>query len=176
KPTEGSGKVSRSKRGNTKPRARPKDITNGCVAEMVSLAVVLTNHPDAADARAALARIANELLRKGADATINQAIESAPSCAIAQTLQYAVEGASERVVIFRNGVRAELVLFAIPVITTFEQDVPESQFESALNRLYGLTDPADSMKDGSLELAQMGLLTKLYGLDDFNAMPLFVVR
>ena len=109
---------------------------------MIELAAILTNHPDAAEARAALARIANELLKKGSDATIDQAIEAAPSCAIAQTLQRAVEAASERVVIYRNGVRAELLLFAIPIITTFEQNVPESQFESALNGLNGLKNLA----------------------------------
>ena len=143
---------------------------------MIELAVVLTNHPAAAEARAALARIANELLKKGADATIDQAIEAAPSCGIAQTLRHAVEAASERVVIYRNGVRAELLLFAIPIITTFEQNVPESQFESALSGLYGLKDLANSMKDGRLELAQMVLLPKLFRLDDLNAMPLSIVR
>ena len=176
KPTEGSGKVSGSKRCKTKPRTGPQDITNGRVAEMIELAVVLTNHPDAVRARAALARIANELLKKGADATIDQAIEAAPSRGIAQTLQHAVEAASERVVIYRNGVRAELLLFAIPIITTFEQNVPESQFESALSGLNGLKDLANSMKDGRLELAQMVLLPKLFRLDDLNAMPLSIVR
>ena len=122
---------------------------------MIELAVILTNHPATDEAKAALARIANEVLKKGADATIDQAIEAAPSRAIAQTLQHAVETASERVVIYRNGVRTELLLFAIPIITTFEQNVPESQFESALSGLYGLKDLADSMKDGRLELAQI---------------------
>ena len=168
--------MSGSKRRKTKPRTGPQDITNGRVAEMIELAVVLTNHPDAAEARATLARIANELLKKGADATIDQAIEAAPSRGIAQTLQHAVEAASERVVIYRNGVRAELLLFAIPIITTFEQNVPESQFESALNGLNGLKDLATSMKDGRLELAQMVLLPKLFRLDDLNAMPLSIVR
>jgi hypothetical protein len=143
---------------------------------MIELAVVLTDHPDAAEAGAALARIANELLTKRADATIDQAIEAAPSCRIAQTLRHAVEAASERVVIYRNGVHAELLLLAIPIITTFEENVPESQFESALSGLHGLKDLADSMKDGRLELAQMVLLPKLFRLDDLNAMPLSIVR
>ena len=69
KPTEGSSKVSRSKRSKTKPRTALQD-------EMIELAVVLTNHPDAARPRATLARIANELLERRADATIDQAIES----------------------------------------------------------------------------------------------------
>jgi hypothetical protein len=144
---------------------------------MIELAVILTNHPATDEAKAALARIANEVLKKGADATIDQAIEAAPSRAIAQTLQHAVETASERVVIYRNGVRTELLLFAIPIITTFEQNVPESQFESALSGLYGLNDDlADSIKDGRLELAQIVLLPKLFRLDDLNAMPLSIVR
>jgi len=143
---------------------------------MIQLAAVLTNHPDAARPRATLARIANELLKKGADATIDQAIEAAPSREIAQTLQHAVEAASERVVIYRNGVRAELLLFAIPIITTFEQNVPESQFESALSGLYGLKDLANGMKDGRLALAQTVLLPKLFRLDDLNAIPLSIVR
>jgi hypothetical protein len=87
-----------------------------------------------------------------------------------------VETASERVVIYRNGVRTELLLFAIPIIATFEQNVPESQFESALSGLYGLKDVSHSMKDGRLELAQMVLLPKLFRLDDLNAMPLSIVR
>ena len=168
--------MSGSERRKRKPRTDPQDITNGRAAEMIELAAVLTNHPDAARPRATLARIANELLKKGADATIDQAIEAAPSRGIAQTLQHAVEAASERVVIYRNGVRAELLLFAIPIITTFEQKVPESQFESALSGLKGLKDLANSMKDGRLELAQMVLLPKLFRLDDLNAMPLSLVR
>ncbi len=165
-----------SKRSKTKPRTGPQDITKRRVAEMIELAVVLTNHPDAARARAALARIANELLKEGADATIDQAVAAAPSCGIAQTLQHAVEAASERVVIYRNGVRAELLLFAIPIITTFEQNVPESQFESALSSLNGLKDVANSVKNGGLEIAQMVLLPRLFRLDELNAMPLSIVR
>ena len=176
KPTEGSSKVSRSKRSKTKPRTALQDITKGRVAEMTKLAVVLTDHPAAAQASEALTRIANELLKKGADATIDQAIEAAPSCEIAQTLRHAVEAASERIVIYRYGVRAELLLFAIPIITTFEQNVPESQFEAALSRVYGLKDVSDSIKDGRLELAQMVLLPKVFRLDDLNAMPLSIVR
>ena len=165
-----------SERWKTKPRTDPQDITNGRAADMIELAAILTNHPDAARPRATLARIANELLKKGADATIDQAIEAAPSRGIAQTLQHAVEAASERVVIYRNGVRAELLLFAIPIITTFEQKVPESQFESALSGLKGLKDLANSMKDGRLELAQMALLPKLFRLDDLSDMPLSILR
>jgi hypothetical protein len=142
---------------------------------MIELAAILTNHPDTAEARAALARIANELLKKGSDATIDRAIEAAPSCAIAQTLQRAVEAASERVVIYRNGVGAELLLFAIPIITTF-QNVPESQFESALNGLNGLKNLATKIKGGRLELAKMALMPKLFRLDDLTTMPLSIVR
>src|SRR5438093_56218 len=138
KPTERSGKVSGSERCKAKPRTGPRDITNGRVAEMLELAAVLTDQPAATRTKAALARIANELLKKGADATIDQAIEAAPSCGIAQALRHAVEAASERVVSYRNGVRTERLLFAIPIITTFEQKVPETQFESALRGLNGL--------------------------------------
>jgi hypothetical protein len=168
--------VSGSKRCKTKAGGRAQNITDRRVTEMIELAVILTNHPATDEAKVALARIANEVLKKGADATIDQAIEAAPSRAIAQTLQHAVETASERVVIYRNGVRTELLLFAIPIITTFEQNVPESQFESALSGLYGLKDLADSIKDGRLELAQMVVLPKLFRLDDLNAMPLSIVR
>ena len=168
--------MSGSKRCKTKARTGSQDITNERVAEMIELAAILTNHPDTAEARAALARIANELLKKGSDATIDRAIEAAPSCAIAQTLQHAVEAASERVVIYRNGVGAELLLFAIPIITTFEQNVPESQFESALNGLNGLKDLATKIESGRLELAQMALLPKLFRLDDLTTMPLSIVR
>lgn len=168
--------MSRRERCKTNPKTGPQDITNGRVAEMIELAVVLTNHPDAARPRATLARIANELLKRGADATIDQAIEAAPSREIAQTLQHAVEAASERIVICRNEARAELLLFAIPIITTFEQNVPESQFESALSGLNGLKDLANGMKDGRLALTQTVLLPKLFRLDDLNAIPLSIVR
>jgi hypothetical protein len=165
--------------GSTRCKTRVRgsqDITNGRVAEMIELATILTSLPDAAEASAALARIANEVLTEGTDATIDQAIDAAPSCAIAQSLQHAVETASERVVVYRNGGRAELLLFAIPIITTFEQNVPESQFESALDGLNGLKDLAISMKDGWLEGAQMALMPKLFRLDDLTAMPLSIVR
>ena len=165
-----------SKRCKTKAEGRPQNITDRRVTEMIELADILTNHPATDEAKAALARIANEVLKKGADATIDQAIEAAPSRAIAQTLQHAVETASERVVIYRNRVRTELLLFAIPIITTFEQNVPESQFESALSGLYGLKDLADSIKDGRLELAQIVLVPKLFRLEDLNAIPLSIVR
>ena len=168
--------MSGSERCKTKAGGRPQNITDRRVTEMIELAVILTNHPATDEAKAALGRIANEVLEKGADGTIDQAIEAAPSRAIAQTLQHAVEAASERVVIYRNGVRAELLLFAIPIITTFEENVPESQFESALSGLYGLKDLADSMEDGTLELAPVVLLPKLFRRDDLNAMPLSIVR
>jgi hypothetical protein len=176
KPTEGSGGVSGSKKCKTNARTGSQDITNGRVAEMIELAAILTNHPDAAEQRAALARIADELLRNRSDATIEQAIEAAPSCGIAQTLQRAMEVASERVVIYRDGVRAELSLFAIPIITTFEQNVPESQFESAVSDLDGLRGLAPKMKDGRLKLAQARLVPKLFRLDDLNIMPLSILR
>jgi len=176
RPTEWSRRVSGSKRCKTRAGTGSQDITNGRVAEMIELAAILTSHPDAAEATAALARLANEILTEGADATIDQAIDAAPSCRIAQALQHAVEAASERVVIYRNGVRAELLLFAIPIITTFEQNVPESQFESALSGLYALNDLADNLKDGRPELAPIVLLQKLFRLDDLNTMPLSIVR
>ena len=160
----------------TKPGTGPQGVANGRVAEMIELAAVLTNYPDATQATAALARIANELLKKRADATIDQAIEAAPNGRIAQTLQHAVEAASERVVVRRNGIRAELLLFALPIITTFEQNVPESQFESALSGVKGLKDLTNSTKDGGLALAQMVLLPKLFRLDDLNAIPLSLVQ
>ena len=168
--------MSGSERCKAKPRAGPQDITNGRVAEMLELAVVLTDQPAATRARVALARIANELLKRGADATIDQAIEAAPSCGIAQALQHAVEAASERVVIYRNGVSTERLLFAIPIITTFEQNVPETQFESALRGLNGLDNLANSMKDGKLHVEQMVLLPRLFRLNDLNALPLSIVR
>jgi hypothetical protein len=143
---------------------------------MIELAAILTNHPDAAEARTALSRIANELLTSRSDSTIEQAIEAAPSCGIAQTLQRAAEAASERVVIYRDGIRAELSLFAIPIIATFEQNVPESQFESAVSGLNGLKGLATKMKDGRLDPAQMTLLPTLFRLDDLNIMPLSIVR
>ena len=169
-------KVSGSTRSKRKRRTGPQDITNGRGAELIELAVVLTRHPRAARAKAALTRTANELLEQGSDAIIDQAIAAAPSRRIAHTLQLAVEGASERVVIYRNGVRAELVLFAIPIITTFDQDVPESQFETALSSLGDLKDLARRRKSGKLELAPMVLLPKLFRLDDLNTMPLSMVR
>ena len=175
KPTEGSGSVSGSK-CKTRARTGSQDITNERVAEMIELAAILTNHPDAAKARTALSRIANELLTNRSDSTIEQAIQTAPSCGIAQTLQRAVEAASERVVIYRDGVRAELSLFAIPIIATFEQNVPESQFESAVSELNGFKGLATEMKEGGLDLAQMTLLPKLFRLDDLNIMPLSIVR
>ena len=61
-----------------------------------------------------------------------------------------MEAASERVVIYRDGVRGELSLFAIPIITTFEQNVPESQFESAVSGFDGLRGLAPKMKDGKV--------------------------
>ena len=91
-------------------------------------------------------------------------------------LQYAVEAASEKIVIYRNEVRSELLLFAIPIVTTFEQNVPETQFESALNGLSGLKDLTSSMKEGRLQLAQIVLLPKLLRLDELNDMPLSIVR
>ena len=160
----------------TSARTGSRDITNERVAEMIALAAILTNHPDAAEARAALSRIANDLLTNRSDSTIEQAIQAAPSCGIAQTLQRAVEAASERVVIFRDGVRAELSLFAIPIIATFEQNIPESQFESAISGIYGLKRLATKMKDGRFDPAQMTLLPKLFRLDDLNIMPLSIVR
>ena len=168
--------MSESERCRTKPRMEPQDIATGRAAEMIELAVVLTNHPDAVRPRATLARIANELLKRGADAIIDQAIEAAPDRGIAQTLQHTVEAASERIVVYRNEVRTELSLFAIPIITTFEKNVPESQFESALSGLKGLKDLADSMKVGRLELAQTVLLPQLFRLDHLNAIPLSIVR
>jgi len=141
---------------------------------MIELAATLTNHPNAAEARAALLRIANELLADRSDTTIEQAIEAAPSCRIAQTLQYAVEAASERVVTYRDGVRAELSLFAIPIITIFEENVPESQFESAVDGVGRLKDLAKALKDG--RLSRMTLLPKLFRLDDLNIMPWSLLR
>src|SRR5207249_9736484 len=153
KPTEGSGRVSGSK-CKTRARTGSQDITKERVAEMIELAAILTNHPGAAEARAALSRIANDLLTNRSDSTIEQAIQAAPSCGIAQTLQRAVEAASERVVIYRDGVRAELSLFTIPIIATFEQNVPESQFDSAVRGLNGLKGLATKMKDSRLDPAQ----------------------
>jgi hypothetical protein len=142
---------------------------------MIELAGVLTDHPDATQARASLASIAEELLKNGADATIAQAIEAAPCCTIAQTLQHAVEAASERVVVYRNGLRTERLLFAIPIITTFGSDVPESQFESALSSLNGSNNLA-GMKDGRAGVTQTVVLPKLFTLHDLNTVPLSVVR
>ena len=159
----------------TKPRTGPQGIAKGRVAEMFELAVVLTNRPDASHARAALAHLAEELLKEGADPAIDQAIQAAPSREIARTLQHVVEAASERVVVYHNGVRAERLLFAVPVIATFGQNVPESQFESALSGLTGLNGLART-KQGELEFAQVILLPKLFRLNDLIAMPLSIVR
>lgn len=166
--------MSGSTRCRTNGVTRSQDIATGRVVEMIELAATLTDHPNAAETRAALLRIANELLTNGSDATIEQAIEAAPSCRIAQILQQAVEAASERVLIYRDGVRAELLLFAIPIITTFEENVPESQFESAVDGLGGLKGLATNLKDS--RLSRMTLLPKLFRLDDLNMMPWSLVR
>ena len=155
---------------------RPQASMNGRITEIIELGVALTNQPDAAEATAALAGVANELMKKGADATIERAIEAAPSCGIAQTLRHAVEAASEQVVIYRNGVSTELSLFAIPIITAFEQNVPASQFEAALSGPNGSKDLANIVRESRLELAQVVLIPKLFGLDDLKAMPLSAVR
>ena len=166
--------MSGSTRCKAKGVTRSQDVASGRVVEMIELAATLTNHPNAAEPRAALLRIANELLTNRSDATIEQAIEAAPSCRIAQTLQHAVEAASERVVLYRGGVRAELSLFAIPIITTFEENVPESQFESAVDGLNGLRGLATDLKD--TRLSRMTLLPKWFRLDELNVMPWSLVR
>jgi hypothetical protein len=155
----------------------PQASMNDRVAEIIELGVVLTNHPDAAEATAALASVANELMEKGADATIEQAIEAAPNCGVAQTLRHAVEAASERVVIYRNGVSTEMSLFAIPIITAFEQNVPASQFEAALSAWPSESrDLANIGGARRLDLAQVALIPKLFRLDELKATPLSVVR
>ena len=121
-----------SKVRKVKALAESRDQTRGPVADMVRLARVLTISPDAKKARVSLARFTNEMLKKRADVVIARAIAEAPTRSIAQTIQRTAEGASERVAICRNGARKELSLFVIPIITSFEQKVPESQFESAL--------------------------------------------
>jgi hypothetical protein len=176
RPTEGSDKLSGSKRPKTKLTKGQHDVTNGRVTEMIELAMVLTNHPDAAEAKTALARIANELLKEGADATIDQAIEAAPSCGIAQTIRYTAEAASEHTVIYRKGVTEELSLFAIPIITAFEQYVPASQFETALIGFTSSKSLTSSMEHGRSKLEQMMLLPTLFRLDDLKSIPLSVVR
>ena len=151
-------------------RMRPRVSTNGRVAEMIELAALLTNHPNT-DATAALARIATELLESGADATIDQAIEAAPSGGIAQTLRHAAEAASERVVIARNGATTELSLFAIPIVAAFEQSVPATQFEAALSAANGSNDLVNVARD-----SQAMLIPKRFRLEELMAAPLSVVR
>ena len=155
---------------------RPQAGMNGCVAQIIELGVALTSHPDAAEATAAFAGIANELMEKGADAAIEQAIAAAPSCGVAQTLRHAAEAASERVVIYRNGASTEMSLFAIPIIAAFEQNVPASQFEGALSGPSGSKDLANIVGASRLELAQVALIPKLFRLDELAATPLSVVR
>jgi hypothetical protein len=67
-------------------------------------------------------------------------------------------------------------LFAIPILTTFEQSVPESQFESALSGLYYREHLARSIEDGRLDLGDVVLVPNLFRLNDLYAMPLSVVR
>ena len=105
-----------SERRKYNGRTTEHDILTRRVAEVIEAATVLADHPDAAAARAALARVASEFLKARADTLIDRALKAAPSGAVAQTLQRAVEAASERVLICRNGARTELSLFAIPMI------------------------------------------------------------
>ena len=141
---------------------------------MIRLARVLTISPDAKKARVSLARFTNEMLKKRADMVIARAIAEAPTRSIAQTIQRTAEGASERVAICRNGARKELSLFVIPIITSFEQKVPESQFESALGEVDGWTNLL-TKRDG-FDLASLVLLPKFFRLEELDAMSLSTVR
>ena len=145
-------------------------------AQMIELAVVLTKCPDNIEAKATLARIANELLRTESDAIIDHAIRTAHTCRIAQTLRHAAESASERVEIFCSDVRAERLLFTIPILTAFEESIPESQFETALGRFKALVDLPEGFANHRFEPNRTVLLPTLFRFEELSAMPLSVVR
>lgn len=155
---------------------RQRIASSGRAAEMIELAVALTKCPDDVRAEATLVRIATQLLDTGSDTTIDHAIHSAHACSIAQTLRHAAEAASERLEIHRSDVDAELVLFAIPVLTTFEEDVPESQFETALGGITMSEEPPEVFVDQRLDFGRTMLAPTLLRLEELGAMPLSVVR
>ena len=144
------------------------------VAELLELAALAT----AAGAKPglALARFVTELLHKREDSTIGQAIESAPSFAIAHVLRQAVETASEQVVIYHNGSTMELSLFAIPIITAFDEDVPASQFEAALSGLNAPKTLTYIAGEGPWDLRLIVLLPELFRLEELQAVAPSLVR
>lgn len=153
---------------------RPQVTSDARAAEMIELAIVLTRCPDDVRAKATLAHIANELLKSGSDAIIDDAIRTADTCRIARTLRHAAETASERVEVLCGDVRTDRLLFAVPILTAFEESVPESQFETALGGFKAVPDLPEIFADHRVGRAV--LAPRLVRFEELSTLPLSVLR
>src|ERR1035437_9626627 len=135
------------------------------VAEIVNLAISTTSAADVKYSKGLLKNRIEDLLDKSHDHVIEQAIKVAPHSTIAQTIRYTAELASEGVRICRDGCDTNVSLFAVPVITSFGEEGPVSQFKAALQGLNGSTELAKYANGRQPGAGHVRLLPQMFRLD-----------
>ena len=143
--------------------------------ELLALAEESTKQANGVRARLRLIAAADELLRAGADFVIDQLIAEAASPRIARTLRRAFEYASERAVASRGLIDSHLVLFAIPMVATFAESIPETQWRTALDDDL-ISCFADGLPGCGTGSDRIVLARGLFDFEQLSSLPLSLVR
>ena len=146
------------------------------VAEIVNLAISTTSAADVKYLKSLLKNRIEDLLDKSHDHVIEQAIMVAPDSTIAQTIRSTAESASEGVRISRDGCDTNISLFVVPVITSFGEGVPVSQFKAALQGLNGSMELTNYVNGRQTGAGHVMLLPQMFRLDDLKGLSLSAVR
>lgn len=154
-----------------------KDVDdNELVAEIVELATRAAA-PDAAKAdKAQLRERLSAVLAKGWDDVVELAIAAAPNGVIAYRIRRSAESICERMRIQRDGVDIDISLFSVAVITTFDEAVPVSQFETALEGLMWSTELGQYLREKCAQASNLTILPRFFRIDEIDSVPLSAVR
>ena len=138
---------------------------------ILTTALRLEQQPDVEETHTSLSKKLRILIRNGNDKLISDTIESAPHRNVAQIIQKEAEAISERFVSFQNGMKIELSIFAIPILVTFEDEVPETQIDNALDRLGWSGHIAKQLFKNNHTTSRVMLLPRFFKFCDLRNAP-----
>ena len=146
------------------------------IACVLELAATLARQPAARDIQEALSDTVRRLLDDARDDLIQSALLLAPHGAAARLVRSTAEAHSERVPLSSAPARGELRLFTVPIVVAFTQEVPESQFENAIQPLGRARDLLGMLRVRCLQPTPTALLPQLFRPDHLSRLAFSPLR
>ena len=141
-----------------------------------STIVALAKEAAGDEAKKALGRAIRALVEEGRDDLIDTITRNIESKDLAKTVRQIAEASASRLRVVRNGIEMLVSLFVIPVIASFSDEIPGSQFDAVMRRLLTGTILKDAIDIDELDVREWLVVPELFELDDLKDLPLSAIR